>query len=88
MEGFLIFVFVVYSFGCACFSGALADAKGRNGVAWFVGGLAFGLPAVIAAAGMPTPTEERAMRDAQATLEEQGKLDREARRKARREWEG
>ena len=37
----------------AFFTAAVAQAKGHNGTMWFLGGLGFGLIALIAACGMP-----------------------------------
>lgn len=50
----LILVFSIQALGSAIFSAVVASTKGYDGPSWFFGGLFFGLPALIAIAGMPT----------------------------------
>ena len=49
---YLTFFLLVW-IGCAFFCGEVAKEKGYGGTSWFIGGLFFGIFALIASAGLP-----------------------------------
>lgn len=65
---------------CAFLSAAVGQAKGRSGFAWLLGGLLFGLFALIAVAGMPTWREEIELAEWRAERREAQRNSRQERR--------
>lgn len=47
------FIFIVYAVACGSYCMELASQKRQNEWAWLIGGLCFGILALIAAAGLP-----------------------------------
>lgn len=73
----LILIWVAHVVLCAILSGTIAGAKGRDSVAYFIGGLLFGLFGLILAAGMPTREAERLEKKRDSEAKERDRLNRE-----------
>ena len=76
VAGSVGFAMVYAWLACAFLSAAVGQAKGRDGFVWLLGGLLFGLFALIAVAGMPTRQEE-------VEVAQWRETQRQARRRAR-----
>jgi len=75
-----IFIFIVW-IASALFCGLVANEKGYSNVAWFFGGIVFGIIALIAVAGLP---DKRLRKYLRQIGEKQNAIEPEGRGK---EWE-
>ena len=58
----MIFIIVIGWIACAFYCGAVAESKGHDYMPWFIGGVFFGLFALIAAAGLDDKELKRYVR--------------------------